>query len=98
MDIAVIIIAILLAMLVIAPRLALSSSTSKDVLDRILNYQGIVGLLALVFAAVAFVWLITDWGWPALKMVFFTMALLACVVGLFLLGFLLGYDLIRTRI
>ncbi len=94
MYIAVIIVAIVLGTFILAPRFLSENEDAVAVLEKISPFQGIIGLIVVVFALLAFGSLI-----GAISMYdLFRISLMLTIFDILALGFVLGYGLISEQV
>jgi hypothetical protein len=94
MYIAVIIVAIVLGAFILAPRFLGENEGAKAALEKVSPFQGIIGLIVVVFALLAFGSLI-----GAISMYdLFRISLMLTIFDILALGFVLGYGLISEQV
>ena len=97
MVIAVIVVALLVGILVVAPQLAKGNEGAEKALEQVRTYQGFIGLAVGVFGIVALLVFVLGIEWTFIKGVLYMAAVLATTALLIVLGFLLGYQLISDQ-
>ncbi len=94
MYIAVIIVAIALGAFILAPRFLGENEDAAAALEKVTPFQGIIGLIVVVFALLAFGSLI-----GAISMYdLFRISLMLTIFDILALGFVLGYGLISEQV
>ena len=94
MYIAVIVVASVLGAFILAPRFVGDKEDAREFLDKIDTFKGIIGLVVLIFAIMAFGSLI-----GAISIYdLFRISLLLTIVDLAALGFVLGFGLIFDNV
>jgi hypothetical protein len=94
MYIAVIIVAIALGAFILAPRFLGENEDATAALEKVSPFQGIIGLIVVVFALLAFGSLI-----GAISMYdLFRISLMLTIFDILALGFVLGYGLISEQV
>ena len=94
MYVAVIVIAIVLGAFILAPRFVGDKEDAREFLEKINTFKGLIGLVVLVFAIIAFASLI-----GAISIYdLFRISLLLTIVDLAALGFVLGFGLLSNQI
>ena len=94
MYIAVIIVAFALGAFILAPRFLGENEDAKAALEKVSPFQGIIGLIVVVFAILAFGSLI-----GAISMYdLFRISLMLTIFDILALGFVLGYGLISEQV
>jgi len=94
MYVAVIVVAIVLGAFILAPRFVGDKEDAKELLEKIGTFQGIIGLVVVVFALLALGSLIGAFSIYDL----FRISLLLTIADLAALGFVLGYGLISEQV
>ena len=94
MGTAIIVVAIIMGALMLAPRFLQGSEDAAPVLEKINTFQSIIGVVVLVFSLIAFVVLVLSLSMYDL----YRISLILTMVSLVVLGFLLSYELIVENV
>ena len=97
MEVAVLIVAILIGLFVVGPTLLKGNEEAQKALEQVRLYQGIIGVVVGIFAVVAFIVIFLGSGY-AFWGTILRLGLLAAVLTLFVLGFLMAYQLLSEQV